>query len=319
MSKRKDRYEFIWQSIQIYGYKDDYREVNYKDSNTKVKILCSIHGEFWIRPHDYLNHHRCQKCANLIKANARKKDLSYYIEKINKIHQNENGTPKYDLNNLIYQGYDVKFDLKCSKHGYFKTSIHNLLHGRGCPKCGKESMVKKNTSTTEEFKIKADKIHNNFYIYDLVDYIHSKSSIKIICPIHGIFEQTPNTHLDGHGCPICRASLLEKYVTQLLTENKINYFFQCDKNTLSFLNGKNNISMSLDFYLPDYNVAIECQGIQHFKPIEYFGGEQAYKNQIERDLIKLKLCVENNIKLIYINYFDKKEIITEKINKIIKL
>ena len=318
MSKRKDRYEFIWQSIQIYGYKDDYREVNYKNTNAKVKILCPIHGEFWVRPHDYLRGHRCKKCGDLLKANARK-ELSYYVDKINKIHQNEDGTPKYDLSKIIYQGYDFKFDLKCSKHGYFKASIHSLLQGTECPKCGKESMAKKNSLTIEEFKKKANKIHNNFYIYDLVDYVHSKLPVKIICPIHGIFVQTPNTHLDGHGCPICRASLLEKYVTQLLIENNINYIFQCDKNTLPFLNGKNNISMSLDFYLPDLNIAIECQGIQHFQPIEYFGGEKAYNNQVERDFIKSKLCQENNIKLIYINYFDKKEIITEKINKIIKL
>ena len=318
MPKRKDRYEFIWQAIQVHGYRDDLREVDYKNNQTKIKIICSIHGEFWIRPNDYLNGHRCKKCGDLLKKNARK-ELSYYIAKINKIHQNEDRTPKYDLSGIVYQGYDVKFNLKCPKHGYFKASIHSLLQGTGCPKCGKESMAKKNSLTIEEFKKKANNIHNNFYIYDLVDYVNTKLPVKIICPIHGIFEQPPNTHLDGHGCPMCRASLLEKYVIQLLNEYNINYIFQCDKNTLPFLNGKNNISMSLDFYIPDLNIAIECQGIQHFKPIEYFGGEKAYNNQIERDLIKLNLCQENNIKLIYINYFDKKEIITEKINKIIKL
>ena len=48
--------------------------------------------------------------------------------------------------------------------------------------------------------------------------------------------------------------------------------------------------MSLDFYLPEYNIAIECQGIQHFKRIEYFGGEKSFKEQKNRDTIKKELC-----------------------------
>lgn len=59
---------------------------------------------------------------------------------------------------------------------------------------------------------------------------------------------------------------------------------------------------SLDFYLPDFNIAIECQGEQHFKPIKHFGGEERFKKVIERDNKKLKLCNENNIDIFYINY-----------------
>jgi len=65
--------------------------------------------------------------------------------------------------------------------------------------------------------------------------------------------------------------------------------------------------MSLDFYLPDYNVAIECQGIQHFKVIQIRGeskaqAEKKFKEQCIRDKRKKILCKKNNIKLFYINY-----------------
>ena len=30
-------------------------------------------------------------------------------------------------------------------------------------------------------------------------------------------------------------------------------------------------AQSLDFYLPEYNIAIECQGLQHYKPVDFAG------------------------------------------------
>ena len=56
---------------------------------------------------------------------------------------------------------------------------------------------------------------------------------------------------------------------------------------------------SLDFYLPDYHIAIECQGIQHFKPNEHFGSDDGFNNTTERDKHKKELCEENNIAIIY--------------------
>ena len=58
--------------------------------------------------------------------------------------------------------------------------------------------------------------------------------------------------------------------------------------------------LRLDFYLPQYNIAIECQGIQHFKPIDFFGGQDGYDYIIERDNIKRKLCEENGVKLYHL-------------------
>lgn len=65
--------------------------------------------------------------------------------------------------------------------------------------------------------------------------------------------------------------------------------------------------MSLDFYLPDYNVALECQGEQHVKPVYYrskkWSKEKAELNLQEiktKDALKLGLCEENKISILYV-------------------
>lgn len=57
--------------------------------------------------------------------------------------------------------------------------------------------------TVDDFILKASSIHKNKYDYSLVDYKNNHTKVKIICPIHGIFEQTPYIHLMGCGCQKC--------------------------------------------------------------------------------------------------------------------
>ena len=60
--------------------------------------------------------------------------------------------------------------------------------------------------------------------------------------------------------------------------------------------------LPFDFYLHDYNVCIEYDGIQHFKPIEYFGGEEAFQKRQLNDKIKTEYCIDNHITLIRLPY-----------------
>lgn len=94
-------------------------------------------------------------------------------------------------------------------------------------------------------------------------------------------------------------SRLEEKIYTLLYFNKIK--FQKEK-TFEWLRNKQNLY--LDFYLEDYNIAIECQGIQHFIPLRRgkMTKEKAEKNYEEikqNDLLKQKLCKEHNIKILY--------------------
>jgi hypothetical protein len=77
-----------------------------------------------------------------------------------------------------------------------------------------------------EFIQKANKIHNNFYNYSKICYINSKTKIIIDCPHHGPFRQTPYSHLQGCGCPVCGG-------TQKLTLDKIQKY--CKKLDLELV------------------------------------------------------------------------------------
>lgn len=81
-----------------------------------------------------------------------------------------------------------------------------------------------------------------------------------------------------------------------------------------FLKTHKGGQMSYDIYLSKYNVAIEYQGQQHFKPIEYFGGRQHFEAQRQRDILKKELSEQNGVTLIYINYNEdiSKGLIIEK-------
>lgn len=119
-----------------------------------------------------------------------------FIIKSNKVHNN-----RYIYDNVDYINSMTKINIKCPDHGYFMQTPSNHLHGYGCKLCG----FCKNTrlSTTTKFIISANKKHNGFYDYKEIEYVNNYTKVFICCPIHGDFEQTPNSHLNGSGCPTC--------------------------------------------------------------------------------------------------------------------
>lgn len=96
--------------------------------------------------------------------------------------------------------------------------------------------------------------------------------------------------------------LVFEYCQKIYGENDV--FFQYSPSFLGH--------MSYDVFIVSKNTAIEYQGKQHFVPVEFFGGEEHYRKQIERDNRKMRLSKENGIKLIYINY---NEVISENLIK----
>ena len=129
-----------------------------------------------------------------------------------------------------------------------------------------------------------------------MEYVNKKTKVCIICPKHGEFWQEANSHLRGVGCPFCNESKMEINIRKFLIENNINFEQQKRFEWL----GK----QSLDFYLPEYNIAIECQGLQHFKPCDFFGGEKGFIKRIKLDNMKYKKCKKNNINILYYSTYD---------------
>ncbi len=289
---------FIEKSKKIHGEKYDYSLVNYMNYETKVKIKCFIHGEFEQTPSNHLQGYDCYFCYG-------NQNLSSYefIEKAILIHNN-----KYNYSKINYINTKLKIDIICPVHGDYKQTPNKHLNGSGCPKCvGK-------FKTTNDYINEVKKVHNNKYDYSLVNYINSISKIKIICPVHGEFEQKSNIHLRGNGCSKCSLSKGEIKIEEYLRLNNFIFFVQ-----KRFKNCKNKNSLPFDFYLPDHNICIEYDGEQHYKSINYFGGDNSFNNTKLNDAIKTKYCLDNNIKLIRIPYTEKdiERYLMEEIKKVL--
>ena len=121
-----------------------------------------------------------------------------FIKKANIIHDD---TYNYSL--VEYVGSFENVKIICKKHGEFEQSPDNHLRRRGCPKCGVEKRILKTNSNIFEFIQKAKNIHGDKYDYSFAIYKNNYTKIKIICPYHGVFEQTPNHHLRGQTCKMC--------------------------------------------------------------------------------------------------------------------
>jgi very-short-patch-repair endonuclease len=133
-------------------------------------------------------------------------------------------------------------------------------------------------------------------------YKNHGSKLTIICKLHGQFTQSPNKHLLGQGCPKCISSKGENLILEFLKNNNIKYIQQYKFDDCKFIK-----NLFFDFYLPDFNFCIEYDGIQHYHPINWFGGEEKLKLQRQKDEIKNSYCKNKNISLIRFNYNQKNE------------
>jgi very-short-patch-repair endonuclease len=275
--------KFISDAKLVHSDKYDYSLVEYVNRKTKVKIICPKHGVFEQEPNNHINGQECGKCHGLYKTN------DDFIIEAKTIH-----SEKYDYSLIKYIDSKTKVNIICPQHGEFKQLPYAHIYGQGCPKC-----IGLN-KTTDEFIKEAKEVHGDKYDYSLVDYFDSREKIKIICKNHGEFIQSPNMHLRNNGCPICCESKGEKLVRVFLLENKINFIQQHKFNDC-----KNILPLPFDFYLPDYNICIEYDGIQHYKPVKAFGGQKGFELTKKNDLVKTNFCYDNRLTLIRIPYFSK--------------
>jgi len=285
--------KFIERSQIIYGDFYDYSLVDYINAHTKVKIICKIHGEFEQLPCNHLTSHVCPRCA----IDNVKNNLENIIKKAKEIHGD-----KYDYSLVDYVNNRTNIKIICKIHGIFEQSTDTHLHGSGCPKCDSDSR----RLGLESFIEKSKKIHGDKYDYSMSEYTINKKKIYIICPTHGKFRQLASSHLSGNGCPICSESKGERKISILLNEYGIDY-----EKQKTFEGCKNKRSLPFDFYLPDYNICIEYDGEQHFKPIPYWRGEEGLIKIKMNDEIKTKYCKDNGIMLFRISY---KESLLNKLN-----
>jgi hypothetical protein len=296
MPKKLTINDFIQKAKIVHGDKYDYSLAVYKNNSTKIKIKCLKHGEFEQTPNGHISaKNGCPYCVgNKLLGNV------VFIKKAKAVHGD-----RYDYSKINYVNSKTKIEIVCNKHGvYTQRPCDHINQKQGCPKCiglGR---------TTKNFIDDASEKHNDKYDYSKTIYEKHNKFVTIICPIHGDFGQKPYIHLMGSGCQKCSESKGEKKVALFLEKNNINFDKQKTFNDCKNIN--TNRQLKFDFYLPKYNLCIEYDGEYHYEPWRlYFDKSLAnlnFKKMKQRDIIKNNYCINKNINLLRIPYFELKNI-----------
>lgn len=157
-----------------------------------------------------------------------------FIERAMKVHGD-----KFDYTNTLYQKLDSKVSILCHTHGIFQQNAADHLNGNGCPGCSGNRKL-----DTNSFIENAKNIHGNEYDYSLVKYVNNKTKITIKCTHHGMFEQQPNNHISGQGCPKCKNKKLSDNMVKSpnVLVNELNDIFLNENYIYDFKNYINNRS-----------------------------------------------------------------------------
>jgi len=310
--KRINTEQFISRAIGIHGDKYDYSKVEYKNKDTKVCIICPEHGEFWQTPSNHWQGKGCPKCGHDRTNKSKVLSNEEFIKRARIKHSN-----KYTYNKTKYCGFDKDVIVTCPEHGDFLINAHqHISNGTGCPICAKLNKGPARL-TTNEFINKAIEVHGNKYDYSRVNYTLSTDKVEIICSKHGSFWMTPNKHLTGECCPRCAETKGEQLVSRILSEYNYNFKSQYLLNINSDI--RKNLRIDFAVFTNNNIYLIEYHGIQHYQPVEYFGGNSKFIEQQNRDnLLRMFVLNNPNYKLLEINYSWNTNIIKSKITKFLE-
>lgn len=196
--------------------------------NDKLPIICKKHGVFYQKSIYHIYNSGCVKCSLISQGLNRRKTTEDFIKKSIKKFGN-----KYNFSKTIYTKKGSNLTLICPDHGEFiiRPEAH-LWSIKGCPKCDYE-LPRKDKSC--KFIFDSKNKYKNKYDYSKVKYINCSTKVKIICPIHGLFFQTPFSHVNGKvGCPKCSRELYKISITNFILRVKKLHNDKYDYSKVNF-------------------------------------------------------------------------------------
>ena len=252
---------FVAEAKKRHGNKFNYDKTEPKGACSKVIVNCPVHGDYEVTANRHLLYD-CYECNP-----RKKKDLKTFLECAREKHGS-----KYDYSLVDYKRSDKKVKIVCEKHGIFEQKPSSHLE-YGCAKCGHD----KKLGNTETFIDKAVKLHGDRYDYSLVDYTGAKEYVKIVCKVHGDFEQEARVHLMGCHCQKCANEMLSDSI-----KHTLNSFIE---------RSKQHHGDRYDYSLVEYKhsctpVKIICSvhGIFKQKPKEHMDGNGCTKCAREKNI-----------------------------------
>ena len=170
----------------------------YKGTNTKIKHICKNNHIYMQAPHEHLQGQGCPTCRG-----NKRKTTKEYIDECKRLG--------IDLPIDKYINSYTRIKHRCSKCGnVYEQKPNNHLCGNGCPIC---SGNKK--KTPKKYKEECKRLG---YDIPIDNYINNATKIYHKCKQGHVYKQTPNTHLQGKGCPICND--LKKTTQEYIEECK---------------------------------------------------------------------------------------------------
>ena len=292
-SAKKTHSQYVYEVAKV----NSNIEVVDKYINRETKILhkCKTCEYKWMaRPKNILQGSGCPKCSGVFSAN---KTHEQYVEEVSKINPNIEVIGSYINTN-------TKILHRCKTCGYiWKVKPKNIMQGHGCHICNGCDCVKK---THEQYVKEVNSINSNIEVIGIYNGDRKKILHKCKSCKHE-WLASPNHILRKRGCPECNMSHGERDIAIYLLKHKIKYISQ-----YKFDDCRNKNPLPFDFYLPEYNTCIEYNGIQHYKAVDWFGGEEGFEYRKFNDDIKMQYCIGNNINLLRIKYYEDVE---EKLNE----
>lgn len=308
-----DEYEYLWDIDMMLDYcykiapgykilKVENRLFPTGEMRKYVLMQCpnKNHDPYWVMWQHFLNGKRCAKCH-------------------------------YEKNNMVKWDGDKAYDF-LSKYGFIMVNKNDFKDTHSCFDCYNNEMFMYRISI-HDFQDKL-KRNNGIPSYRITqknnphNMYNIKRFIKLYRPDYKILEtEYLGTHSDhlfeyiGNNLPDgadptfkCQLNMfLYEYrghpgLKRSKGETRIEKAL-CDLNVLyspqhSFDDCRDIMPLPFDFYIANSNIVIEYQGMQHYEPVEYFGGEEAFQLRIKHDKMKADYCARNGIKLIVIPYWD---------------
>jgi hypothetical protein len=291
--RRKTTEMFIADARKVHGDKYDYSKTVYRGDAHVVMVLCPRHGAFQQLATNHLRGKGCSGCKYEAISAAQVFSTEDFITLARNIHGE-----RYDYSRVVYQRSQQKVAIICLTHGQFRQAPNKHLSGRGCPECAKQVRSDKRRLNLDVFIKRAVAVHGDRYDYHDVDYRTAHDKITIICRNHGPFQQEPNSHIAGSGCPKCNESKGERIIRRYLELKGIPYRQEHRIPKVGYFD-----------FAAKGPVLIEYHGGQHYHPCS-FGSKKpdadikTLMNTLRRDRKKERWCANEDIPLLVIPFWE---------------
>jgi len=263
----------------------------YVNNRTPMDIICDKGHEISMTWKSLFKGHWCKICGSNSSGTKRKKDITIIQEFV----ANKGGK----LLSTEYKNAHIHLLWKChnENHPPFLMKWNNVRNGYWCDPCGVERTIEKLKLDISVLQDEAIKRGGRLIS---TEYKNSHTAVKWQCKNKHEFSQSWNTVLQGHWCPICKKSIGERMVSEVLKELNIIYDRQVRFPNVT------RYSYDFHFMLGDKHVLIEFDGKQHFAIRPFLTkDEETFEYRRTIDKVKTYLAVYTNCMLIRLDYKQK--------------